>query len=61
MLFDNHLEKAKDPNWEGSSGIHDWRDYIADKIKKNWETLPLEVRCAVIEQCQDIADKEEWD
>jgi hypothetical protein len=61
MLFEKHLEDAKDPKWGGRFGCHNWRDYIADEIQKNWENLSLEVRCAVIEQCQDIADKEEWD
>ncbi len=40
--------------------VHDWRTYVTDGVRANWDKLSVETRLAVIEVCEAVADAEEW-
>ena len=64
-LFEENTEKAENPNWDEFDNerkqVHDWRTYIMDEIREQWDVIELEARCIVIEMAQSCADKESWD
>jgi hypothetical protein len=41
--------------------IHDWRNYVGEKVAALWAQLPLDVRLAIMIDAQTMADKEDWD
>ena len=54
-------EQALTPCWVNKNRVHNWRNYISDKVKKMWDTFTLEQKIALVEQADEQADKEEWD
>lgn len=64
-LVDKHKKDAENPDWKTYDApgwrVHDWRTYITEDVRACWDALTLEAKCAVIDCCQDAADREEWD
>lgn len=64
-LVEKHREAAENPNWVTYDApgwrVHDWRSYITEDVRASWDAMPLEAKCAIIDCCQDAADREEWD
>ena len=64
---DDHLaaqavEDAPDfVNTTGRRRIHDWRNYVGERITAMWGTLAPDVRLAIAMDAQEMADKEDWD
>jgi len=59
------LSQAKNPDWDEfykhNRHVHDWRTYITDEVRENWDNLNLETRCVAINIAQACADRENWD
>ena len=62
--IERHMANALDPEWASFDAdrkhVHDWRTYVTDEVRKQWEAIPVLGRCAVIDCCQDAADREHW-
>lgn len=60
-----YIESAKNPDWEEFDKewkhVHDWRTYITEEVKTNWDKIPLIGRCAIISCCKEVASRENWD
>lgn len=60
-----HIEDAKNPDWEAFdkewTHVHDWRTYVTEDVRENWDSISLVGRCAVIACCEEAAGNEEWD
>lgn len=54
-------EYIDDPKWGQTTRVHDWRNYVSDRIKELWDTFSREQRAALIEQADEFASREEWD
>jgi len=54
-------ERIKNPNWENMSKplIHDWRGYVDDDTRKNWDKLSTETKRAIYNMAEDQSGKEE--
>jgi len=40
--------------------VHDWRTYVTEGIRYAWFNLSIETRIAVIQCCEQAADREKW-
>lgn len=65
-IFEQFVEDAENPDWKEFDNhlgrhVHDWRSYITEEVRENWEQLSLIARCAVISCCEEVAGNEEWD
>jgi len=64
-LVNEHYNEAVNPNWKEFDRqwkhIHDWRTYITDEVRTNWDKIPLIGRCAIISCCKETAGNENWD
>jgi len=49
------------PQWDIIRKVHDWRNYIPDKMKKVWDKLPFNVKLALCTVAEITASLEEWD
>jgi hypothetical protein len=52
MLDDVEYEKlrvqwASNPEWDKAGRVHDWRNYISEKVKSIWSTFTLEQQLAM--------------
>ncbi len=65
VLFEENIEQANNPEWDDFDSklkhVHDWRTYITDEVRHNWECIDLEAKCIVIHIAQSCADNERWD
>jgi hypothetical protein len=50
-----------DDTFEHASTVHDWRNYVPQKICNVWSGLNIQERCLVAIVCKPMADKEEWE
>ena len=64
-IVDKHREAAETPNWaefdNAFKHVHDWRTYVTASVRSAWALIALEGRCALIDCCQEAADREHWD
>ncbi len=51
----------KSPNWDECDRIHDWKNYISDKMRAIWDTFTDEQKQAIAESAQGAANSEQWD
>jgi len=49
------------PNFDKVGKVHDWRNYVPEEYKNDWEQLTTRERMIIINLCQIQADKEDWD
>lgn len=61
--MDHVIAEAKLPvaQWEKPDRMQDWKNYIGDRTKALWDTLPEEAKVALALDAQEIADREDWD
>ncbi|HTJ56049.1 MAG TPA: hypothetical protein VL418_00605 [Devosiaceae bacterium] len=53
--------EVNNPAWNKSRGrVHDWRNHIGERTKAIWEALPIDIRQALAEDAQEMADLEDW-
>jgi hypothetical protein len=50
-----------EPDWDGAGKVHDWRNYITDKVRTLWPTFSRSQKIAIAEMAQERAEAEEWD
>lgn len=61
-LASEALDDAPDfANAAGTKRVHDWRSYVGERVAALWSTLPPELRLAIADDAQAIADREDWD
>jgi hypothetical protein len=51
----------KHPEWEKAGRVHDWRNYISNKLRGMWETFTDEQKQAIAESAEEDANAEEWE
>ena len=66
MLDEVEYEKlreqwASNPEWDKAGRVHDWRNYISEKVQSIWGTFTLEQQIALMDQADDRAGSEIWD
>jgi hypothetical protein len=49
------------PKWGEARKVHDWRNYISERLRSMWDDFTVDQRSAIAESAQEIADREEWD
>lgn len=54
-------EWASNPKWGEAGRVHDWRNYISEKVQSIWSTFTLEQKIALMDQASDRASSELWD
>lgn len=53
--------KALDPKWDEAGKVHDWRNYISEKLRGMWDTFTIDQKIALVESADETAGNEEWD
>lgn len=61
LNFEHNLNHIKDPEFEKAGRVHDWRNYVPDKLKENWDELTEESRACIYLICDTVAGEEHWD
>jgi hypothetical protein len=51
----------QNPMWSEQGRVHNWRNYISDKLKAMWDTFTDEQKAAIAESADESAMREEWD
>jgi len=49
------------PDWESAGRIHEWKNYISEKLRGMWDTFTPEQKAAIAESAEESASREEWD
>lgn len=49
------------PDWADAGRVHDWRNYVSERLRGMWGTFTDDQKQAIAESAQDAADREEWD
>lgn len=44
-----------------SWGVHQWDDYVPDKVREIWNELPFQSRLIIFLMAEELASKEKWD
>ena len=59
--YDALVKKLKRPNWRDEDRVHNWRNYVDNRIKKVWSCLDDDVRIHIYIQARTKAEAEVWD
>lgn len=49
------------PDWTQQDRVHNWRNYISERLQAMWDTFTDEQKAAIAEGAQEAADREDWD
>jgi hypothetical protein len=49
------------PDWESCGKVHDWRNYITERVRRLWSTFTDEQKYALAEMAEERASAEEWE
>lgn len=49
------------PDWDGATKVHEWRNHVPDELKKMWFELSTEARVVLYYMAEKLASAEEWD
>lgn len=60
-MMDYLKEQAVNPEWDKTKKVHDWRNYVSDPVRSLWSTFTGDQQLAIVQNCQEIADREEWE
>jgi hypothetical protein len=60
-MVDYLKEQALNPEWDRAGRVHDWRNYISERVKELWDTFSDEQKLALVEQADEHASNEHWD
>jgi len=55
------LNAVRNPKWEHAGSVHDWRNYIPDAVRQQWDALSRSAACIAVVMAENEAGKEEWD
>ncbi len=67
MLIDENMNNVpsdwKDPDFDIGSGkhVHEWKSYVDSEVQELWDDFSDEVKQALSQNYNGIADNEEWD
>jgi hypothetical protein len=50
-----------DPKWDETGRVHDWRNYITEKLIALWPTFTDEQKIAIAEMAELQANSENWE
>lgn len=61
--YEYSIEKAlmDSSKFRQSRGVHQWDDYVPDKVREIWNELPFQSRLIIFLMAEELASKEEWD
>ena len=54
-------EEINDPQWDKTTQVHDWRNYVDDVVREHWDALNEPGKLAIYLVTRAFADREEWD
>lgn len=57
MITDDFIN----PDWQNTRRVHDWRNYINDKLRAIWHTFTDDQKQVIAENADEQADAEQWD
>ncbi len=66
-LVEKHDGPIFSPNWSDfhreTRHVHDWRTYVPTPLQHDdyWSQLDVKTRAVLIETCECLAEKEDWD
>lgn len=65
-MMDYLKEQAVNPKWDEMPPVHkpnphDWRKYVSDPVRALWSTFTGDQQLALVQNFQEIADREEWE
>ena len=49
------------PEWDKAERVHDWRNYISERVRRIWGTFTSEQKDALFEMADEMATREEWE
>ena len=55
------IEAANNPEFEKTTRVHDWRNYIPNTLQAVWPMLEFETRLVAVIMADEQASNEEWD
>lgn len=60
-VYPNIPSDYQNPDWTQQNRVHNWRNYIIERLQAMWDTFTDEQKAAIAESAQEAADREEWD
>ena len=62
-LFEDFIKNIdlNDPNFEQTTRVHDWRNYVPDEWQKDWGKFTDREKKIIAIMAEAQADSEEWD
>ena len=64
MLIDKYCNNVprdwNTPLWDVKDSVHNWRNYVDDEVKRLWDYFTDEMKQALAQNFQGIADNEHW-
>lgn len=52
---------AINPDWDKAGRVHDWRNYISERVRELWPSFSDEQKIAIAEMADEHAGRENWD
>lgn len=49
------------PDWKNVTRVHDWRNYVPDRVVALWDTFTDAQKIAIAEMADERASSEHWD
>jgi hypothetical protein len=49
------------PEWDKAGKVHEWKNYIGERLQAIWHTFTDEQKQAIAESADDSAGAEEWE
>jgi len=51
----------ENPDFDAAGYIHDWRNYVGERVQSIWHLLDYETRAAIALDADERATNEEWE
>ena len=49
------------PHWSKASKVHDWKNYIGEELRSEWNAFTDRQKMMMAANAQLLADREDWD
>ena len=59
--FPEHSSDWKRPKWKEGHKCHNWKNYISQEIQEHWSIFSDHQKRMLINQAQEMANREEWE
>jgi len=64
-MYPNPLDKEANDSqsvwWELGGRVHNWQNYIGDRVKALWRNLSDDIKLAIAQDAEERASNEDWD